>query len=72
MTKAETKADTRKRLRIAAASVRRHRKAAAAFTAKAPKCRGCLYLYCHPCRRSHCARHCRSKDPGAVRQWGRR
>lgn len=64
--------ETQKRLRQAAASVRRHRKAAAAFTAKAMKCPRCPYLYCHPCGRSHCARHCRSDDPGAVRQWGPR
>jgi hypothetical protein len=64
----ERKTAARKRLRAAAASVRRHQKRAAAFTARATKCRGCLYLYCHPCGRSHCAQHCRSADPGAVRQ----
>ncbi len=54
--KAETKAAKEKRLRNAAAHVRRHQKLAA--TVKAIKCPRCLYLYCHPCRRSHCAQHC--------------
>lgn len=66
----ETKSEARTRLRIARSHVRSHQKAAATLVARAPKCRGCLYLYCHPCGRSHCARHCRSDDPGAVRQWG--
>lgn len=68
---AETKTETRTRLRKAAASVRRHQKQAAPLVARATKCPRCLYLYCHPCGRSHCARHCRSDDLAAVRQWGR-